>query len=195
MSEQVTLKAAVREETGKGSCRTLRIEKMVPGVFYAKNENILIKAPLMSLEKVYAAVRTSQLLSLEIEGKGTFTALIKELVRHPFKNEITHFDIMGVDMEKTVRVSVPMVTVGRAPSMAMGSRLEVYRSIATIECLPGNIPASIEIDITNFKDNDTLQIEDVVVPEGVKKIYDDNFAVLRLVAKGAAVAEDEEEEA
>ncbi|NJB66579.1 large subunit ribosomal protein L25 [Desulfobaculum xiamenense] len=192
MSEQVMLKAAVREETGKGSCRALRTQKMVPGVFYSKGENILIQVPEMPLNKVFGQVGTSRLVSLEIEGKEACPAIFKEMIRHPFKPEVTHFDIFGVDMNKPVRVTVALKIVGRAPAMAMGAKLEIYRSSAVIECLPGNLPESINIDITAMQVNETKQIEDLALPEGVKIIHDDNFAVLRLIMKGAEKEEAEE---
>lgn len=195
MSEQVMLKAAVREETGKGSCRALRTKKMVPGVFYAKDENVMLQVPQLELEKVYAQVRTSQLLTIEIEGKEARPALIKELVWHPFKKQITHFDVCGVDMDKPVRVRVPLRIVGTAPAMAMGAKLEVYRTSCTVECLPANLPEAIDVVISNLQTNQTLQIEEIAMPEGVKALSDDNFAVLHLALKGADEEGEEEAEA
>lgn len=194
MSEQVMLKAAVREETGKGSCRALRAKKMTPGVFYAKDENILIQVPQIDLDKTNALVGTSQIFSIDIDGKGARPALIKELIWHPCKREITHVDIYGVDMDKPVRVRVPLRIVGQAPAMAMGARLEVYRASCVIECLPGAIPEAVDVDINNLQPNETMQIESIALPEGVKVLSDDNFAILHLALKGADDSAEGDEE-
>lgn len=191
MSEVITLKATKREETGKGANRRLRAKNLVPGVFYSKGENIAVALESLPLEKAFAQVSTSQLLNLDIEGE-TRPVIIREFRRHPYKTMLEHVDFYGVDMDKPVRVRVRVNTVGESEAVKMGAKLLQFRDAIDIECLPANIPADINIDVNDLKLNENLIISEVPMPEGVKAVYDDNFAVVGVTLKNAS--DDEEEE-
>lgn len=193
MSNAITLKVSKREERGKGENRRLRAKGIVPGVFYDKGENIAVKATHLPLEKAYAQVGTSQLLNLDIEG-DTRPVIIKELIKHPYKNRIDHVDFYGVDMAKTVRVQVPVVTVGKPKGIDMGGVLTVFRDHLEIECLPADIPESIVVDVAALDVNENIAVDELATPEGVTVLFDEHFAVVGLVAKTTGEEEGAEEE-
>lgn len=182
MTDQITITVQKREATGKGPMRELHRKGIVPGVYYAKGENIMIQVEPLPLNKAYAKAGNSQLVYLKIEGEETRPALIKELVRHPFKTEITHVDFFGVDLKKSVRVRVPVETVGKPKGVIMGGKLTVYRDGLDIECLPTSIPDKITLDVSGLDVGDSIHIASIEMPAGVQALYDENFAVVGLVA-------------
>lgn len=181
MSNQITLKVKKRDVTGKGAMRKLRATGLVPGVYYAKGENVMIQVEPLPLNKAFAKAGTSQLVYLEIEGGDTHPALIKELIRHPYKAQITHVDFFGVNLKKAVRVRVPVETTGKAKGEQFGGKLSIYRDGIEVECLPTDIPDKIVLDITELEVGDSIHIEDIAMPSGVAALFDENFAVLGLV--------------
>ncbi|BBD07448.1 50S ribosomal protein L25 [Desulfovibrio ferrophilus] len=195
MSEQVTLKVAKRDEKGKGPNRQLRAEGIVPGVFYSKESNIPVKMALLPLEKAFRKVGTSHLMTLEIEGEEPVPVIIKEMIRHPYKNRIDHVDFYGVNMKKTVRIQVKIVTTGKPEGIDKGGVLTIFRDSIEIECLPSDIPQEISLDVTALDVNDHINIEDIEMPKGATAIFDENFAVVGVAAKAEEASEDGEEAA
>lgn len=195
MSDQITLKVAKRDERGKGPNRQLRAAGMVPGVYYSKEANIAVKMPLLPLEKAFRQVGTSHLMTLEIEGEKPVPVIIKELIRHPYKNRIDHVDFYGVDMKKSVRIQVQIETTGKPVGLDQGGILTIFRDTLDIECMPSDIPEGIVLDVTELNVNDHINIEDIEMPKGVTALFDENFAVVGVVAKAAEDEGEEGEEA
>ena len=193
MSNAITLKVEKRDERGKGENRRLRSNGFVPGIFYDKGDNIAVKCLHLPLEKAYAQVGTSQLLNLDIAG-DTRPVIIKELVKHPYKNRIDHVDFYGVDMSKTVHVQVPVVTTGKPKGIDLGGLLTIFRDHLDIECLPSDIPESIVIDVANLDVGENIAIDELSLPEGVTVHFDEHFAVVGVIAKTEGSDDDEEGE-
>lgn len=194
MAEKIKLSVAKREVTGKGAMRKLRAQEKVPGVFYAKGENIMIQVDPLPLDRAYAKAGTSQLVYLTIEGEKTHPVLIRELIRHPYKNFITHVDFYGVDLTHSLRVRVPIETTGTAKGEKEGGVLAIYRDGLDVECLPTDIPDNILLDVSDLDVNDSINIEDIPMPEGVTALYEENFAVLGVVVPSAVEEPTDEEE-
>jgi len=190
MSDQITLKVAKRDERGKGPNRKLRESGLVPGVYYSKGANVSVKMPLLPLEKVFRQVGTSHLMTLEIEGEKPVPVIIKELIRHPYKNRIDHVDFFGVDMDKPVRVHVGIETTGKPVGIDQGGLLTVFRETIEVECLPSDIPAIITLDVAGLNVNDHISIADIVMPKGVTALFDEHFAVVGVVAKSTGEGEE-----
>lgn len=196
MADAPTLKVESRADTGKTAGKALRNEEFVPGVYYTKDENIPVKCKEVPLMKAYRQVGLSHLLKLEVEKDGSTVekpCLIKEIIFHPTKPRITHVDFYGVGMDQIVNVRVRLVFTGKSVGVGMGGTLKVMREDVRVECKPGDIPRTIEVDTTDLKIHDSFHVEDLKLPEGVKAIYDRNFALCTVAVKGAKAKPGEEE--
>lgn len=196
MSEVTSLQLTPREERGKGPCARLRSNGLVPGVFYnSKGENISFTVDNMALGKAFEKVRYSKMLELHIDVDGQVqkrNALFKKLVSHPVKRRYDHVDFIGIDLDKDVQVTVPVETVGRAKGVVLGGKLEILAERVMVRCLPTVIPDSIVVDITELNIADKVFVEQLALPEGVKAVFDRNYAVLAIQAgRGAAAGEEE----
>jgi large subunit ribosomal protein L25 len=160
----------------------MRENGYVPGVYYnAKGENVPISAPYVPLRKVYEEASTSNLVDLEIEEGGnvsTKPVLIWDIQFHPVKNLIRHVDFFGADLTKEVSVDVPVEVTGTPKGEEEGGMVDIYRESISVDCLPGNIPDSIVLDVSDLDINENINIEDIKLPEGVKANYDENFAIV-----------------
>lgn len=196
MSEVTSLQLTHREERGKGPCARLRANGLVPGVFYnSKGENISFTVDNMALGKVFEKVRYSKMLELQFEVDGQVqkrNALFKKLVKHPVKRRYDHVDFIGIELDKEVQVTIPVEAVGRAKGVVLGGKLEILEERVMVRCLPTMIPDSVVVDVTDLDINDKVFVDQLPLPEGVKAVYDRNFAVLAIqTARGAKAGEEE----
>lgn len=195
MSEVTSLQLTPREERGKGPCARLRSNGLVPGVFYnSKGENISFSVENMALGKAFEKVRYSKMLELRIEVDGQVqkrNALFKKLVSHPVKRRYDHVDFIGIDLDKDVQVTVPVEAVGRAKGVVLGGKLEILQERVMVRCLPTIIPDSIVVDVAELNIGDRVFVDQLVLPEGVRAVFDRNYAVLAIqTGRGAAAGEE-----
>jgi large subunit ribosomal protein L25 len=188
-----------RTETGKGPIRRLRETGMVPGVYYdSKGNNASVKVDFVVLSKMVSAVGYSKVFELEIDADGkteTMPCLIKAIDHHPLKPIYNHVDFFGVDLDKKVVVSIPVHVKGKAVGVTRGGKLGIFRETVDVECLPKDIPDNLILDVTNVGLGQSILVADVDFGEGVSAVYDDNFAVVGVVAPRSAASDSEEEKA
>ncbi|THB65729.1 MAG: 50S ribosomal protein L25 [Desulfovibrio sp.] len=198
MSLQTSLNVEARSAVGKGPNRRLRASGMVPGIFYSsKGDNIPVQVPSLPLTKAYEKLGSTQVFNLVVTGDGeekTVPSLIWKLHHHPFKNQVMHVDFFGVDLEKEIKLVVPLVFEGVSNAVKNeGGVLTVYRDHLEIVCLPLSIPENIVVDVSELELGKNLLVEEIALPEGVKAMYDENYAVVG-VNIPAAIEEESEEE-
>lgn len=192
-----TLTVQKRGERGKCANGRLRAKDLIPGVFYtAKGENILVQVPELPLEKMYESVGHTTVFNLEIEseeGKTVHPVLIWQVQRHPYKKHFTHIDYYGVDLDKEIKVDVPLEFTGIAPGVKLGGVMETYREEVRLASKPLDMPQKIIVDVSNMKIGDSINVADLVLPSNVHSVYDQNYAIVTVLAKGKEDAGLEEE--
>lgn len=197
-SEKLTLKAEVRTKTGKGVGRKLRAAGYIPAVFYNPNgESVVLQVNAHDLMRLYTKVGRTKLFDLEVEGEGkkfSQTCLIWDVEYYPTRNEFMHVDFYGADMERELKIRVPLTFTGVAKGAKLGGKMEVYREHIYVLSKPATLPNKITVDITALDINQGLRVAELIMPEGVRASYDDNFAILQINVPGANKDEDEEKD-
>ncbi len=199
--ERVHIDATVRREKGKGAARRLRRRGFVPAVLYGtKHGSLPLTLTYSDVQKVVERIRSENIL-LEIrvrngEGKEeSIEAVVKEVQRDPVTWRIIHLDLYEIVKGQKVRVYVPVHLVGKPVGVEMGGIIEHELREIEVECLPRDLPASIDVDVTSLHIGDSIHVRDIKVPEGVRILEDPEATVLTIVApaKEEAAAEAEEE--
>ena len=197
MSIEKTLNVQKRDGRGKGPNGRLRAKDLVPGVFYtASGENIMVQAPTLPLEKLYEAVGHTTVFNLEIDDNGAkevHPVLIWQVQRHPYKNCFLHIDYYGVDLDKEVKVDVPLDFVGVAKGTKLGGVMETYRENVRLASKPMDMPQKVVVDVTDMNIGDTISVADLKLPENVSAVHDRNFAIVSVLAKSKEDAAEEGE--
>ena len=182
MAEFKTLSAQKRENLGKGYNRRLRTQGLVPAVFYSRSgENIALQVSLKELNKIFEQVGRTTVFNIDIKGAGSYPVLFWDAMRDPCKNTFTHVDFYGVDLDRPVKVVVPLEFSGVARGTKVGGVLETYRERILLMAKPLDMPAKVVIDLSNMDINDTIQVADVQLPEGVQASYDVNYAIVSVL--------------
>ena len=177
------LAAEARDEKGKGPARRLRAKGLIPAVVYGqKREPTHIAVDPAAIEKAIATPhKFNTLLTLKLDGVEK-RVLFKDYEADPVTRQLLHADFLEVELDKPVKVQVPIVTTGRAEGVGLGGILTVSAHEITVEALPNKIPVQIEVDVTPLKIGGSIHIADVKAPQGVTVKYATNFTVAVVTA-------------
>jgi len=187
MAEQIKLSATSRTEKGKGVAKRLRREGKLPAVVYGhKTAPIALTIDSKQLLKLIVEGKSEhKLFSLSIEGNGTpleKTVMIKELQIDPLKRNFLHVDFFEVAMDEEITLSLVIKLVGEAPGVEMGGVLQQVRREIEIRCLPSQIPDTVEVDVSTLNIGDSVHLNDIQLPEGVKVLDDADLTIATVLA-------------
>ncbi len=184
MAQQVNLAAASRSQTGTGAARALRRSGQVPAVIYGHGrepEPLAIDAGVLS--RLLPSMTASTILDVTVDGRAPIKALLRDIQRHALRSStIVHLDLYEIhaDEEVDVRVAVHLNGIPDGVRNFGGVLDFVHRDIE-IRVLPGDIPASIDVDVTNLAIGHSIFVRDLVLEKG--EILDDpNVPVCTVVA-------------
>jgi large subunit ribosomal protein L25 len=178
-----------RQSRGKNEARRTRKAGKIPAVVYgAGKDSVPITVNVRSLADAFrggAGENAIFLLKLGDTGE-TRHAMIREFQRDPVSRRPVHLDFVRVLMDTKIRVRVPVEVVGVARGVKTDAGiLDFVTREIEIECLPGNIPEHLPLDVTDLGIGDALRISDLKAPEGVE-VVDDLEKVIVHVAHPAA---------
>ncbi|MGD8259009.1 MAG: 50S ribosomal protein L25/general stress protein Ctc [Desulfobacterales bacterium] len=197
--EQFDLNTTVRKTVGNGPARALRRTGHIPAVLYGpKITPVLLSVNGKELEQILKKGGLGQIiLNLLIQNgeKAAKTAMIKELQIHPVSGNLIHVDFYEIDMDRKIKVMVPVVTKGISKGVELGGLLQIVRRELEVLCLPDDIPSAFEIDITDLDIGESVHSEELELGENVEFPADANFTVVTVLSpKVEVLAEEEEEE-
>ncbi len=160
MSKYV-LKTQRREAVGKNRVDKLRNEGFIPGVVYHKGaESESVKVSEAEFNKVFAKAGTSTLIDLDLDGNKV-TVLIKDVQRHPIRDQFLNIDFQEVQADVKLRVTVPVILNGRDEIRVQPSTLLQLLEEIEVECLPADIPQTAEVDVRDMQIGDVLTVGDL----------------------------------
>lgn len=181
--KEIALQAEVRPLVSKGAIQSMRRSGKVPGIAYGDKE-----APIaLSVdEKSVQAILHSEggrnaLINLKI-GSNSHAVLIKEIQRHPITRALQHVDFHRISLKQKIETKVPLHVRGEAPGVKIGGGvLEHLVRDVRVRCLPTEIPAGIDIDISNLQIGQSIRTKDLVLPKGVEVLMDAESVIIHVV--------------
>jgi large subunit ribosomal protein L25 len=190
----ITLTAEPRTTLGSRPSGRLRREGKVPAVVYGLGvDTKSITVPARELQHILAGESgANTLISLDVDGESVLT-LARQIHRHPTRGELVHVDFIRIRRDVAVSAEIPVHLLGEATGVKDGGLLEQLMFQLTVEAMPGNIPVSIEIDVSELEIGDQLRMEDIKLPDGVSTEVEAD-TVLAQVAAPRVVSEVEEGE-
>jgi large subunit ribosomal protein L25 len=183
--QRPVLTAEIREGVGKEKAKKLRSKGLIPAIFYGPRAQTI---PLVIDSKELAkALRTEAgenvLIDLDIR-KGPQSdrkvVMLKAIQVDPLQRATLHTDFYEVAMDEMVTVEVPVHLVGKPEGTKVGGILEQVRRVIQMQCLPGDIPKSIDIDVSALNIGDSIHVQEINV-EKAKIISDTNFTIATVV--------------
>ncbi|HGG59434.1 MAG TPA: 50S ribosomal protein L25/general stress protein Ctc [Gammaproteobacteria bacterium] len=174
MSTQYVLHAEARAEQGKGASRRLRREGKLPAIVYGGGKEpkaITLKHNEISRHLQDEAFY-SQILKLDIDG-ATEPVVLRDLQRHPSRPLILHVDLQRILADEAIRVSVPLHFINEDTCVgvkAHGGSISHVLNEVEVQCLPGDLPEYIEVDLEKVDVGESIHLSDIDLPEGLTLI-------------------------
>lgn len=176
--EKVVLKATKRDVIGK-QVKAMRREGKLPAVIYGRHlEPISIVLDAHTAGLALSKVSASSLVTIEVEGKE-YPALVRERQRDFIKGVLTHVDFLAVDMNEKIRTSVGLAFVGVSGAVKDYNGILVHNlERLEVECLPGDLPERINVDISLLKQiGDIFRVKDLAISEKVRILADEEETI------------------
>jgi len=183
--ETIEIPIELRDASDKRAARRLRRTGNLPGVFYGpKSDPVPLQVNKRELLNSISDLGGSHLIRMKSTSSvlQDKVALIKEVQVHPVTGEILHMDFYEVDLEQKLTVKIPLHFVGKAEGVVRGGILQPVVREIEVECLPLDIPPSLDVDVTPLDIGDTFHVSTLPIPEGVVAIYDTDFTLVTVVA-------------
>ena len=176
MSE--VLSGKVRGKTGKAAANEVRRNGEIPAVLYGLKDNISFSICPDNLKDILKAKGQNALIDLNLKGNKQRKVILKEFQRHPLKELWVHVDFLEVDVTKVVKVSVDVHLIGKSAGEKMGGLVNQVLKSLQVECLPVDIPQSVDLDVTAVELGQVLHVSDFSLPDKVKILNQPNEAVV-----------------
>lgn len=172
MSNEFSLNAQARDVLGKGSSRRLRrLEGNIPAIVYGgkKEPQNITLAHKDIIKATENEAFFSHIIDLSIDGAAE-SVIVKDMQRHPAKPVIMHVDFQRVSKDVAIHVNVPLHFINEDECKGIKEQGGVVSHNMTdveISCLPGDLPESIDVDMTNVEIDQIVHLSDLVLPKGV----------------------------
>ena len=200
--DKLELKVDNRETTGK-KVRFLRRQGITPVHLFGHDiESLALQCDSDKLKHVLSQAGKTRLINLHIdEAKKARSVMVREVQKNALTGELLHVDLYQVKTTEKTKVDVPVILIGEAPALKIKTNmLEHDLTSMHLECLPGDIPTSINVDVSSLSEvGDAIRVKDIILGEEITVLNDPEIMAVKIssryIEKEEVVAAVEEEEA
>jgi large subunit ribosomal protein L25 len=193
---EVILEAVARDTFGKNEARRTRREGRVPAVVYgattqgdSRNGTAIAVMPKALLKILHSDSGANTLISLRLSGAAEAKVLVKEYQLDPITHQLLHADFLRIAMDRMLQVTIPVIVKGEPKGVKQqGGLLEFVRREIEIECLPGDIPEHIDVDVTELMLHDGVRIRDIATNPKWTPLTDPDAMLVHVVVPRAEEA-------
>ncbi len=179
------VEAKARAANGKNEARRSRKAGHLPGVVYGAGQDAMAVSlnPKQIARILHSEAGHNSIFDLQLDGQQT-KAMIVQWQYEPMRGALLHVDLKRIAMDRKLRVRVPIQLRGEAAGVKQqGGILEQVLREVELECLPGDIPGSITVDVSGLVFGQSLRVADLPHAEGkLLFLTDDNQVVAHIVA-------------
>jgi large subunit ribosomal protein L25 len=184
-----TLQAEKREGRGKNEARRLRAQGRIPAVVYGAAKNTAVEIavdPKVLLRILHSESGVNTLIGLQGVDVGGGKVLVKEYQLDPIDHKLLHADFYAVAMDKALTVTVPVVLKGEPKGVKQqGGIVDFVNRELEVECLPGDIPEHIDVDVTELMLHQGIRVRDLPSDGKWKAISEPDMMIVHVVAPRA----------
>ena len=189
---EATLEAIARESFGKNEARRLRREGKVPAVLYGgdtKGATPIAVEPRALLKILHSESGQNTLIALKLGGASDTRVLVKDFQLDPVTHHVLHADFYRVAMDKVIQVTIPVTVQGEPKGVKQqGGILEFIRREIVIECLPGDIPEHVDIDVSELMLHQGIRVRDIATDPKWKPVTEGDAMLVHVIMPKAEEA-------
>ncbi|MDR7869721.1 MAG: 50S ribosomal protein L25 [Tissierellaceae bacterium] len=189
------MKVESRENIGSNKVNKLRANNVLPGVIYKRGSNTeAVQVQEAEFLRVYKVAGSTSVVQLDLNGEVQ-NVIIKEIQRHPVKNQILHIDFQELNMDEKIKMTIPINLINRDSIRLQPSVLTQMLDQVEIECLPDNIPNTADVDVADMTFSDPILVSDLDIAKNEKiTMLTELDAVVCTLSEPAVVETDEDAE-
>jgi large subunit ribosomal protein L25 len=183
MIKDLTINATARDGVGKGPTRRLRAQGMIPAAVYGEGGDAVTVAvsakDIANILRSGTGHNTIFKLTLPNAAGEPDNVIIKDYQVDPVRGRLLHADLLRLSMTTLTRVSVSVETIGEPPGVkSEGGILELQLRELEVECLPGDIPQALTVDVSNLQIGDHVTVSDLVYDRDKVKVLADESQIV-----------------
>ena len=182
---EILVDAKSRADRGKNAARRLRASGRIPAIVYGGKKDALAVSvdPKTLLKVLRSESGRNTILSLDLGDAGKASAILKGWQVDPINEKFIHADFYRIAMDVAIRVKIPILAKGEARGVKVDAGiLEVIMRELEVECLPGDIPERIEVDVTDLGLHGAIRVSELKVSDKVKVLDDADQIVVHVVS-------------
>ncbi|HEX9198626.1 MAG TPA: 50S ribosomal protein L25 [Acidobacteriaceae bacterium] len=185
MPEVVVAKPRVGK-FNKNAARRVRVAGKIPAVLYgAGHEAVAIEVDPKQISRIlFSETGHNTIFDVQLgEGSAAAKAMIVDWQREPIKDQLIHIDLKRIALDKTLRVSVRVKLLGTPVGVkTAGGILDLVLREVEIECLPGDIPSHVDVDVSNMNLFDVIRVSDLPHSDKIKYLDAEDATVAHVVS-------------
>jgi large subunit ribosomal protein L25 len=169
----------------KNAARRVRVAGKIPAVVYgAGHESVAVEVdPKQILRILHSESGHNTIFDVDIAGKGLAKVMIVDWQYEPIRDSLLHIDLKRIAMDKAMKASVPVRLIGIAIGVKNeGGMLDQVLREVEIECLPGDIPSHIDVDVTNLALHGVIRVSDLPHSGSIKFLDAEDATVAHVVS-------------
>jgi large subunit ribosomal protein L25 len=180
-----TLEATTRDSRGKNEARRLRVAGRIPAVLYGGTGGAVALSvdPKVLSRILHSGSGRNSIISLDVQGQGVTQVLVKEFLLEPVKHSMLHADFYRLQMDQQITVTVTISLKGEPKGVKLqGGVVDFPNREVEVECLPGDIPEHLTIDISELMIGQGVRLKELA--EGAKwtPVSDPDTLIVHVVA-------------
>ena len=177
----------------KNHARRVRVAGKIPAVVYGAGQDAVAVSvdPKVITKILHSDSGHNTIFDLNVEGSAVVKAMIVDWQNEPIKGHLLHIDLKRIAMDKMMRVSVPIQLVGVPTGVKnQGGILEHVLREVEIECLPGDIPSHLDVDVTGLEIHKSIHVSDLPHSGSIKFLGDEDATVAHVTTIREEVVEE-----
>ena len=193
----ISLTAQERKASNKRAVRRLRAEGRVPAIIYGRSAPLAVSIDGVEFSHAFRHVSENTLIDVAI-GKEVRHVIVKDYSMDTLRGNIIHLDFLEIEKGKALRTHIPLAVAGSSIGVRSGGVFEQPAHEVEIECLPRDMPETIEMDISNLQIGESFHVSDLQPIKGVRVLSNPDMVLCHVATVRAIQVEepsDEETEA
>jgi large subunit ribosomal protein L25 len=169
----------------KNAARRVRVSGKIPAVLYGSGQTpVAVEVDPKQISRIlFSETGHNTIFDVEVGGESTAKAMIVDWQREPIKDQLIHIDLKRIALDKALRVKVRVKLLGVPVGVkASGGILDQVLREVEIECLPGDIPPHIDVDVSNLALYQSLRVSDLPHLGSIKYLKAEDATVAHVVS-------------
>jgi len=188
MRKDITVAATPRPSRGKNEARRLRVAGLMPAIIYGTGKDpVAVAVSPKEVNKIlHSSTGHNTIFDMAVGDAPAEPVMVVDWQHHPLKGNLMHVDLLRIDLNKSIRVKVPVHIHGESVGVKIGGGLlEVVNREVEIECLPNDIPEVFNVDVTTLNVNQGVRAGDLKLAESMRLLSPAESVLVHVTAPRA----------